>query len=95
MRLKNNQACYLKNIIHAVLADADIYLFGSRVNDRSRGGDIDILVIGKRKLTFQQMRDIKIAFYKKFGEQKIDIVTYKRDESSTFRDLAMLDAIQL
>lgn len=95
MRLKDNQADYLKKSIHAALPGADVYLFGSRTNDQLKGGDIDILVIGDDKLTFQQIRDIKISFYKKFGEQKIDIVTYKQDESSTFRDLALLEAIKL
>lgn len=95
MRLKDNQADYLKNSIQAALPGADVYLFGSRTNDHLKGGDIDILVIGDDKLTFQQIRDIKISFYKKFGEQKIDIVTYKQDESSTFRDLALLEAIKL
>lgn len=95
MRLKDNQADYLKKSIQAALPGADVYLFGSRTNDQLKGGDIDILVIGDDKLTFQQIRDIKISFYKKFGEQKIDIVTYKQDESSTFRDLALLEAIKL
>lgn len=78
-----------------MLPDADIFLFGSRANDQLKGGDIDILVIDKSKFTFQQIRDVKIAFYKEFGEQKIDIVSFKWDESSTFRDLALLEAIKL
>jgi uncharacterized protein len=95
MRLKNNQAEFLKHRIQTILPDADVFLFGSRANDQLKGGDIDILVVDAKKLTFQQIRDIKIAFYKKFGEQRIDIVTCKRDTPSTFRDLVLLEAVRL
>jgi uncharacterized protein len=95
VRLKNNQAEFLKHRIQTILPDADVFLFGSRANDQLKGGDIDILVVDVKKLTFQQIRDIKIAFYKKFGEQRIDIVTYKRDTPSTFRDLVLLEAVRL
>jgi hypothetical protein len=30
-----------------------------------------------------------------FGDQKIDIVSFRNDESSTFRELAQLDAVML
>ncbi|GAB6909961.1 hypothetical protein JCM12296A_58100 [Desulfosarcina cetonica] len=60
-----------------------------------KGGDIDILVIGHQKLSLQEIRDIRIAFGKRFGFQKIDIVSYKNDESSTFKELAMLEAVRL
>jgi uncharacterized protein len=95
VRLKNNQAEFLKHRIQTILPDADVFLFGSRANDQLKGGDIDILVVDVKKLTFQQIRDIKIAFYKKFGEQRIDIVTCKRDTPSTFRDLVLLEAVRL
>jgi predicted nucleotidyltransferase len=95
MRLKTSQAEFLKHRIQTILPDAEIFLFGSRANDQLKGGDIDILVVDAKKLTFQQIRDIKISFYKEFGEQRIDIVTCKRDTPSTFRDLVLLEAIQL
>ena len=47
---------------------------------------VDILIIGDRKLTGQEKRDIKIAFYKQFGEQKIDLVSYtKADDTGEFK----------
>ncbi len=95
MRIKQDQKLFFRKTINAVLPDADIFLFGSRANDQLKGGDIDILVISKDKLSFQQIRNLKIAFYKQFGQQQIDIVTLKRDEPSTFRELALLDAVKL
>lgn len=95
MRLETDQASFLKRRIRTILPDAEVYLFGSRANDQLRGGDIDILVEGETKLTLQEIREIKIAFYRKFGEQKLDVVAFKRGTASTFRDLVLLDAIRL
>ena len=95
MRLKKEQIRFLKDTISRIIPDADIFLFGSRRDDKLKGGDIDILVIGHQKLSLQEIRDIRIAFGKRFGFQKIDIVSYKNDESSTFKELAMLEAVRL
>ena len=95
MRLKNDYRVFLTKRVKKILPDAEIYLFGSRTKDESKGGDIDILVIDKKKLTPQHIRDIKIDFYKKFGQQKIDIVTFKKNEPSNFRDLIMTEAVKL
>jgi predicted nucleotidyltransferase len=47
MRLTEIEISSIKNIILSVDNHADIYLYGSRVDDAKRGGDIDILVISK------------------------------------------------
>jgi len=72
-----------------------VFLFGSRVFDDLKGGDIDIMVLGKRKLTVDEKRSIKVAFLKKFGEQKIDIVSFRWNEPSAFKDLVAQEAIQI
>jgi len=95
VRIKNELASFLKQSIKDYLPEADVYLIGSRADDRQKGGDIDILVIGENQLTGQEKRNIKIAFYKKFGEQKIDIVCFKRDEPSNFKELALIGSVEL
>ena len=95
MRVKNEQVAFLKQSIKKYLPDADLYLIGSRANDKLKGGDIDILVIGEKALTGQEKRNVKITFYKEFGEQKIDIVSFKRGEPSNFKELALIESVKL
>ena len=58
-------------------------------------GDIDILIVGDRELTGQEKRNIKIAFYKQFGEQKIDLVSYMKTDDSNFKKIALMEGIKL
>ena len=95
MRVKNEQTEFLKQSIRKYLPDAAVYLIGSRANDKLKGGDIDILVMAEKELTGQDKRDIKLSFYKEFGEQKIDIVSFKKDEPSNFKELALLESVKL
>ena len=67
MRLKKEISEFIKANVNARLPNAEVYLFGSRVHDDQKGGDIDILILGQRTLTSQEKRDIKIAIKKKFG----------------------------
>jgi len=73
MRLSINEIDFFKKFINNLSNEAKIYLFGSRVDDSKRGGDIDLLVVSKY-ITKQHIRRLKIEFYKLFGEQKLDII---------------------
>ena len=95
MRVKTEHIKFLKRSIKKYLPDAAIYLIGSRADDGLKGGDIDILVIDEKELSGQEKRNIKLSFYKKLGEQKLDIVSLKRADRSTFKDLALLDSVRL
>ena len=95
MRVKNETIQFLKKSLRKYVPDAAIYLIGSRANDNLKGGDIDILVIGKKELTGQEKRNIKLAFYKEMGEQKVDIISLTNNDSSTFKELVLLDGVQI
>jgi uncharacterized protein len=95
MRVKTEKLQFLKRSIKRYLPDAAIYLIGSRANDNLKGGDIDILVIGKKELTGQEKRNIKLAFYKGLGEQKLDIISLTNNDSSTFKKLALIDSVRI
>jgi predicted nucleotidyltransferase len=95
MRITRNQASFLKQAIQSAMPGAAIYLFGSRARDDRKGGDIDILVLGDRELANQEKRNIKIEFYKKFGQQKIDIVSFEKEDPSPFKEIALLEGVRL
>ena len=95
MRVKTEHIKFLKRSIKKYLPDAAIYLIGSRANDELKGGDIDILVIDEKELSGQEKRNIKLAFYKELGEQKLDIVSTKMDDRSVFKEIALLDSVKI
>jgi len=47
MRLKNKEIEIIKSTITNIFEDVTVYLFGSRLDDNKRGGDIDLFVIAK------------------------------------------------
>ncbi len=57
----------------SIISESRIFLFGSRVDDTCRGGDIDILILTKN-MTYDDKLTIKKEFFNELEEQKIDIV---------------------
>jgi predicted nucleotidyltransferase len=93
MRLKDSEISAIKETITSLDQTAKIYLFGSRVYDDKKGGDIDILIFSG-KLTNRDKRRIRINLYDRIGEQKIDIVLAK-DLKNPFVRLAVKEGIPL
>ena len=73
MRLKSHEVVAIKRVITQFDSDAAIYLYGSRVDDDKKGGDIDILVLSKN-ISFLDKLKIKVTLYAELGEQKIDLL---------------------
>lgn len=73
MRITEKEVKVLKDRLKSLSSEAKLYLFGSRVDDNKKGGDIDLLVISN-KLSKKDIRMLRIEFFKHFGEQKLDIV---------------------
>ena len=73
MRLEKAEIKVLKNKLFELSSNAKLYLFGSRIDDTKKGGDIDLLVVSD-ELSKKDLRYLRIEFFKYFGEQKIDII---------------------
>ncbi len=94
MRLTNKEIDTIKSSVLALDAEAHVYLFGSRVDDAKRGGDIDLL-IESNILTKQDLRKIRWQFFDIFGEQKMDLVLDLGVENQTFINMIKPTAVQL
>ncbi len=70
-----------------------IYLFGSRVDDTAKGGDIDLLVISE-KINLMAKLDILAQLHQKLGERKIDIAIYP-NATRPFPRMAMQEGVRL
>ncbi len=93
MRLTTEEISHIKSTIREFDPEARIYLFGSRVDDTKKGGDIDLLIFSET-LTERDKRRIRLRLYDKLGEQKIDILI-ARDLSKPFVRLAYAEGVEL
>ena len=78
MRLAENEREAIREAIHEADAEASIFLFGSRIDDTAKGGDIDLLVLSRR-ITLIAKLGILAQLHQKLGERKIDIAVYPDD----------------
>lgn len=79
VRLTQHQINIIKNIIHCVLGQdkqTTIWLFGSRVDLKQRGGDIDLFI--ETDVDLENSVETACLIYAKIimalGDQKIDVL---------------------
>ena len=82
MRLSNRLIEAIKRSIQESFGSVDVYLFGSRVDDSKKGGDIDIAI--DTTSSKSEFRKKKVAFtismIKQNLDLKIDIVKFKNSD---------------
>jgi len=85
MRLSQSQAQTIReSVLSNFGEDAHVWLFGSRVRDDEKGGDID-LYIEVQSQSAADLINSKLKFlrdlHKRLGDQKIDVVLRKANGS--------------
>jgi predicted nucleotidyltransferase len=94
MRLKEYEVRAIKEAVHSLDRNAKVFLFGSRVDDKKRGGDIDLIVISE-KMKYKDKLRIHTNIFKKLEEQKIDIILYNGKDENYFVEDSLKKSIQL
>uniref|UniRef100_A0A7C3ECQ3 Nucleotidyltransferase domain-containing protein n=1 Tax=Gracilinema caldarium TaxID=215591 RepID=A0A7C3ECQ3_9SPIR len=84
MRITEEERAVLLHAIQKADPDAKLWLFGSRVDDTKRGGDIDVAVLSTR-IGRQEQRTIRRAIEDALGEQRIDLVVSADGQDPFFR----------
>lgn len=93
MRLATEEQSTISETIRRADREAQIYLFGSRVDDTAKGGDIDLLVLSK-SIDLMAKLDILAQLHLKLGERKIDIAVYP-DTTRPFPRMVMQEGVHL
>lgn len=95
MRISDEQRDFLKKEIVAVAPDAEVYLFGSRADDKKKGGDVDIMVLSGKRLPWKEKAQIRWHYFEMFGEQKLDIISSTFKEEDTFKQIVLCEGVRL
>ena len=95
MRLTTQQHQAIKKYFLEVFKEGQIYLFGSRVDDAQKGGDIDLYIrtIDRKNLVHKKL-DFLVKLKRAIGNQKIDIV-FDRGLSRSIDSVAMKQGVLL
>ncbi|HEY8272885.1 MAG TPA: nucleotidyltransferase domain-containing protein [Pseudobdellovibrionaceae bacterium] len=88
MRLSFKEQEGIKNAIGACLQEIPfkLYLFGSRADDKKKGGDIDLLLLvpASEKETVVELKNkIRIKIFETLSEQRIDITVAIEQECAS------------
>ena len=84
MRISDYEKEVIINSVRSVDHGARIWLFGSRVDDSKRGGDIDIGILSS-KIDVMEEIEIKQKICDKIGDQRIDLVVSKDGQPAFFK----------
>lgn len=95
MRLKPEIAIFLKQTIQEEIPGSTVYLFGSRTDDATRGGDIDLMILTEVPADKRIFRKIRLNLIKKMGWRKIDLVNFTYSNTSSFQQLIAQQCILL
>ncbi len=100
LRLTDSQIQTIKQATADIFGpEARVWLFGSRVDDSKRGGDID-LYLELPKIDEKEQKRLETRFWirlqRALGERRIDVVTHQAGTSlSPIQKQARLTGIQL
>jgi uncharacterized protein len=84
MRIDKNQRMSIINTVHRFDPYAKVRLFGSRLNDNARGGDIDLLIESKT-ISFKEKLIIRYQLKEILGDRKIDLIVTEKPNTAFTR----------
>lgn len=96
MRLTERQLATIRQTVSGIVGpDAQVFLFGSRLDDGARGGDLDLLVESNELPTLMQRSRIKLALESSLA-MPVNIVAIKRGTQPTaFQRIALATGTRL
>jgi predicted nucleotidyltransferase len=100
MRITENEITAIKKLAQKIFGKGTIvYLFGSRIDNNKKGGDIDLFITNKEKSNLTISKKIEFLTVLKLiiGEQKIDVIldnSFTRQKKMFYRTITQ-QAVEL
>ena len=96
MRLTQQQTHLITQTISRLAGEhARVFLFGSRLDDKAKGGDVDILIETETPLSLIERAKIKLQLESELG-LPVDVITQTRNVTPTpFQTIARKHAFML
>lgn len=96
MRLKINEIEAIKKVAKTIFKNPEIYLFGSRVNDDLKGGDIDLYIKINYKPDLTDDIKFLVKLKKIIGDRKIDlIIDYPKRKKELIDEIVKKEGIRI
>lgn len=100
MRLSDREITAIKAVTNLVFGkNATVTLFGSRIEDGKRGGDIDLLIKCNKTISRDGLYQMKLKFLvelkKRIGDQKIDVIIDSGQLNNSFFKIIEKEAIPI
>ncbi len=74
--------------------NVQVFLFGSRIDNTKKGGDIDLYIKTKVGNDFSHKIKFLVALEQQIGEQKVDVV-FAEDKNRAIEQQAVLNGVLL
>jgi len=99
MRLSQKSRDVIRDtVIELFGPEASVLLFGSRLDDRARGGDIDLLVSLSERDPESRRKELTLIarLQQQLGDQPIDVLLIEPgDQRSLLHDMALAQGVRL
>ncbi len=94
MRLSADQIALIRSAVTTVAGEpVKIYVFGSRLRDDARGGDLDLYVESTDRLSLLQRARIKLSLEQGLGMPVDIVVSQLNAERTPFQNIARLQGV--
>ena len=96
MRLNQEQINTITHVIHRLTGGtAEVFLFGSRLDDDAKGGDVDLLLESPVRLTPLERARIQLELEAQLGLPVDLLLQVREGEVTAFQRIARASAVRL
>lgn len=87
MRLDKNDINIILSTIEGIFGSVKVYLFGSRLDEQKKGGDIDLFIVSEEKSNLFEKKIKVISKLERILHKPIDIVLHKNFEREIEKEI--------